>query len=527
MESEKIINILTNAFNHDFMLSYKSLKRKGKNRLLPHLVSFYRRWFYSAFVENTALSPANLWSAVCAGSSSMTCPAMKDENDGMEFTLYEYSIERHPIYGDLNVLLDSCSPDFSLSDDNSLTPEHEKTILKNLSIRDPYYASYLVSLCKRMGLIADIPSIHSSRAQVTKERDAFDDLSGREKMGKIVESTVSVASGFMSEALPDKTIISESYILGLLQKPAVTDDIFKHIYSALGVSFDDILECGDDYMDEVMNAMLSSTFYLGVSMDRYFFTPFGFYLKFINLGYILPYYIKREMAFALEAIDEANDIGVAMFSPCSHYNVTALGAEYFGLKESERIIQRDEKLERIIALIAENSPITLKTLKDIDGALRLAVPKKTGENIYALKIKLSNDAGIWKTIEFHEETPLRDIYFEICYEFGFDATLNYSFYHGEEESPFLEYAPKERRKRAKNSPDAELKTLGFEEKHKFTLVLYDIVSPYVQTNFALPQKKVKFKIEVFKIKEFDQSALYPNVLKSSKRFKDMCNEWFL
>jgi hypothetical protein len=481
-------------------------------------------------VEDTVLSPANLWSASYGTrpyGGSMAHPVLKSESSDIEFTLHEYSVENHPIYDDLTVLLNSCAPDFSLQSDDTLTTEHETSLLKSLSIYDPYYAAYLLLLCKHMNLIANIPSIHSNRAQVTKECDEFAKLDGRKKMDKITAAAVRIASDSMSEIMPERSAISEKYIMTLLKKPLSTDDIFKHIYSALGISIDEMLECGEDYMDEVMNAMLSSTFYLGVSMDKYFFTPFGFYLKFINPGYVMPYYIKREMTFALEAMDEANDISIAMFSPCSHYNITNLGAEYFGVKQSKQIIEHDAKLEWLISLLAENSPISEKTLENLDESLNFAAPQKNAKKIYALKIKLLTDTSIWKTIEFLDESPLRDIYFEICYEFGFDATLNYSFYQGMEESPFLEYAPKERRKRAKNVVDTEIKALKFAEKHKFLLVLYDIVSPYADVNFPLPQKTVKFELELFKIKEFDQNALYPRVLKASKKFKDIYDEWFL
>jgi len=57
---DKYITMLNQSFSDAFDRMYKPLKKSNRTRLLPHLPHLYRRWYYSALMPNTYLSPANI-----------------------------------------------------------------------------------------------------------------------------------------------------------------------------------------------------------------------------------------------------------------------------------------------------------------------------------------------------------------------------------------------------------------------------------------------------------------------------------
>ena len=315
--------------------------------------------------------------------------------------------------------------------------------------------------------------------------------------------------------------IHTAYVLSLLTRPAETDDIFKQIYASLGFSIEQLMAFQeDDLLDDMYASVLSSTFFLGILIDQFFFTPFGYYLKFINPVYMLSYNMKKEMLYALESMDEDNDFSCGMFAPCSLYTVSRLGRQYFGL---------DDEGGGVSAL--PDMPADL-LVRHLTGGLSLSRAQRTqmarfihensvfnGQKVYEILIKFASNKAYWKRIAFLGSSTLHDVYLHICYLFDIEPQMNYCFFFSEDENPFSAYGPNDKRMRAKNSMTTCLDDLQLIERQKCLLAIHNAVI-VSQTMPALPQAQtVKFEMEIMNHKDREKGQSYPLVKSEGRIFQ--------
>ena len=333
---QEYLDTIFRFFDAGFGNAYRKIRHKGKNVLLRNIISFYRRWFFSAFLEDSIITPGNLLENLHREEgftgSSLTFPVPRSilRYGAMDYQKIHYTMESHPVVADLMVFLESCSPAVALDQDNILPPSHQDELMLSLTIPDPYYVDYLTQLAFDLKLLRKITSIYANQAQITGEHQAFFQLPPAEILRRIVNATSQTAAERVNEILPSKRFINREFILGILARPVTTDELFQHVYASLGLSLDRLIDFNpEDMLDEMYNAIVSSTFFLGVVLDKYLFAPLGFYLRFINPGYLLPCDLEKEMRYTLESAAESQDLSAAMFSPCSHYTLTALGEEFF------------------------------------------------------------------------------------------------------------------------------------------------------------------------------------------------------
>ena len=526
---------LLNIFKDSFTVAYKNLPHRNKSRLLPYLSCFYRRWLYSALIENTILTPANLMLLLNGSHEEnivpMTAPELTRKNDirSMRFVSCEYSLDKHPVTKDLEQLMDFCSPDVELDENDIVIGKAAEWMRSTFFIGDPFYIEYL-SLCAfKLGLLKKIPSIHSNRAQPTAEVDAFFTKPRREIFELIFNTSVDIAIAYFIDALPiGYNLLGGDYILSLLRAPRTTDEIFDDLYRRMGVNISDFLGFDSEHvsgLDDVYNDMMSRTFYLGVILDKYFYTVFGYYLKLINPGYVLPSDFLSELDYAMDAIQCAEDMSLGMFSPCSHYNLTSLGAELLEVADYDDTTDRLKDVPGII--LKEMIVGSIKSQAD-----RIKTQMQTGGSntpdklIFELKVKSSLNKGYWKYIEFQHMMNLHELYLFISYEFGCETNLNYKFYPDMSLNPFTAYTSPTNKRRSKKADVTALSDLPIKEQSKFMLVLHDVANPFAGD--TLPIRDFAFEIEFIREKPYKPHKHYPYVTRISQAFRDFefDDEWF-
>ena len=526
---EKLLTI----FKDNFTAAYRTLPHRNKSRLLPYLTCFYRRWLYSALIENTILTPANLMQLFNGNDDvfSMSAPELTRKNDirSMRFVACEYSLDKHPVTKDLEQLIDFCSPDVELDDDDVVIGEAAEWMRSMFFISDPFYIEYLSLLAFKLGLLKKIPSIHSNRAQPTTEAAVFFAAPRREIFEQIANASMDIASFYIVDALPmGHKHPGNDYILSLLREPQTTDEIFDDLYRRMGVNINEFLELeseSNDGLDDIYNAMMSGTFYLGIILDKYFYTVFGYYLKLITPGYVLPSDFCGELDYAMDTMQYAEDISLGMFAPCSHYNLTPLGMEFFGVKDDEDIIKRLRHIpgDALSEMIAGS----VKTHTDrIEKYLLANTADVSDKRIFELKVKSVSSKSYWKNIEFPHTMNLHEVYLFLSYEFGCETNLNYEFYPAAHLNPFTAYTSPTNKRRAKKADTTALSDFPVEERSKFMLVLHDVVNPFADE--ALPLKDFLFEIELLKIKPYEARKHYPYVTRISQAFQsfEFDDEWF-
>jgi hypothetical protein len=308
-----------------------------------------------------------------------------------------------------------------------------------------------------------------------------------------------------------------------------TDDIFAKVFSIIGYDIEDLLDIGNMPLIDGMSPehlgfdmeLLSGTFVMGIVLDRFFFTPFGHFLRLIRPMYALPFAFTEEVVDYVNVCDDPEEAFVAFFAPCSSYTLTELGLKLFKMKATpenffnvkdlpfdsmkESIFVSEDSLELFVQMAQHLSPL----------ALANGMPGM----IYTFRIRLESDSAVWMHLHIAENNTLDALYEEIAEYFDLKANGDYSFFHDKTENRFAENQTKKRAAKAKSPKTTADKTtlseLDFE--HMNTLLM----SAYGQAAiFANDPPTIRFQLERLSEKEPNLQEMYPQPGRMSKKMKE-------
>ncbi|MDR3240249.1 MAG: hypothetical protein LBT44_09215 [Clostridiales bacterium] len=524
---------INQIFKDKFLNAYHELKKRKKTRILKYISSIYRRWFYSALVEDTSLTPANLFAMLDVGEVQETPPVfrspvirpLKTGRGSFDFPVMAYSAEAHPVIEDLKIFVECCMPDVGLDSNDMLQEEYIEAIMEKVSLWDPYYVEYLLNTSILLGLLKKSPSIYANRARVCDSYESILGLPQDELFKKVVNATISGASAFINEMIPlPEPYFTIDVITSLLKSPMALDDIFQEVYGMLGVKLEDIynIEDEDPFSDDMNSAVISSTFLLGLLLDKCFLTPFGYYLRLIRPLYTLSYEFENELNYLVESFDEEEGPITALYAPATYYQLTPLGKAFFGVTDSGKASsQATLPFDALMNLVEGRVQDPQELMKLLKTEFALAIDARA--SIYVIKIRLFAEKSLWKNVEIPGNTNLHQFFGEICYQFSLDPSSEYSFFQDITESPFSEYTSHQHPRRNKKAHAITLQEMNLPEKHKFVLVIYNTFNPYVSFDEAPMTKKMKIELEILKVKPREEGQEYPRLARVSSAFKDLEN----
>ena len=513
---------INQQFSKPFDNIYKAGGKYHQAKLLTCLSNIYRRWYYSALVENTYLTPANLFEALnrqynrSPDLSYNACINNSSRYEGVSFTTSEYNSKSHPAAGDFRAIIEYCRPTVDLTETDTLPEDLAYDAARGLHMKDPNYAVYLLALAMEMGFLVKIPSIHVNRAQLARDIEKRMAVSDHELFSKIVSATLKYASRSLSELIPlPQPLFDRDYLLGILKEPVESDLIFQQLYDVIGVDIEDIMSLDIfEELDMLDMAVISGTYLLGILLDKFFLTPFGHYLKLIRPIYLLPFDLKNEISVYLDAHIDEDELGIAFYAPCSRYYLTELGLEFFKVNaNSANYLEIEKKLPflDIEALFDKKNRITLSNIHAAATAFDLEF------TAYTLKVKHMSNPRLWLNVEISDATNLHRLYLELAYYFDLEKNGEYTFFPDESENPFAAYTSPNQNKRSKKTTDITVDTLNLEEKTVMVLVLN-----YPRGGGA--RYKEKWSLEVIKVDSGKPGYSYPAVVRLSKGLKEYF-EW--
>jgi len=532
MKSEDVktnIEKINNTFQAYFNDAYKTIKGKNKEMLRSYAQSIYRRWYYSSVLRDTVLTPANGVMALyesCGGHGLeepylVMSKTLADSD--LCFNLLNYSVDDHPFVKDINEFMATCTPDVDMLGENFLTAEHGYLLLHQLTTWDPFYVEYIKELVFHQGYLQNTPSIIVKKAGPTDKYKDISSLRGKEALNKLINDMISLAADKLSELLMPHIGIDNirDYLWGMLNKPVAIHDVLEHFFPYIKINLDshELFESDWLYDDDfdATNPIEANVFVLGVTLDMYFLTPFGHYLKLLRPNYSVKYDLRRELEYIYRIMMEpGQDIAFCFFVPCSSYVLTPLGRELLHACNDEGY-KLEEK--EILLKFANSGFDTELLTKDEVAKVYEFNERPDFSVIFEIKVKLSRYKEFWKNIEIPGGLSLHDFYQHIAYEFDLPPSRDYCFFTDSSENRFSAYYSPEYKKRAKSADIITIDKLAFPDKHKFCLTLYDTVDPFAQEPARI--KQMKLDLEMMKRKEPDNRKNYPRVSRESQAFKEM------
>jgi hypothetical protein len=523
------LGMVISLFEKQFSDIYRKAGAKRRARLLPYISTIYRRWYFSALMEETPLTPSYMVESVNLhhGKNPDAYPVLRLKTPGrytgIVTDICDCTVEAHPIAEDLRRLVAYCSPSIDLSDDDGFWDYQAVELSERLSLQDPHYAAYLLEVSLWMELMGKIPSIYANRVQVSKEAKKRLKMSDKELFREIVEISIRMSASSLNQliALPEP-VFTDAFIRQILTVPMDTDDIFQCVYETIGFSLDDLIDADmEEEMDGLDAAFLSGTFMMGIVLDKYFFTPFSYYLRLIKPIYVLPFDFEQEISYFIEHYESDDDVSAAFFAPCSRYTFTQLGLTLFGLKPDG---QNHADISHLLpfSLLYEkimSQPEVMKALPISINQPEYSLSQVffTGRHVYTLTVTTAADPALKLKMEVPEEFSLHRLYTEIIKRLDMVCNDEYSFFHDKVESPFTEYTSPQRAKKNKKTAETLLSEMDFTFKKHLILNIYN--QDTMADAFMMPyaRRLVRFDIEVKGKKEWVAGMAYPHLVTAGRR----------
>jgi len=531
----KYMTILHNLFEENFMEAYRDANSKKRRKVLPYLQAIHRRWYYATLVEHTPFSPANLMECMAAyfeePADKYPIAVLKTPSKvtGVDCKVLSYTVENHPIIGDMKTLMEYCTPHVDLHESGSFKDEQALELSENLSINDPHYASFLMELAICMKLFSKMPSLYVQRMQPSKKSAEILSRSSEDLFRDMLDVVITMTASGLRNSIPmPEHIFTESFVRSLLTSPMETDDIFARVFDVMGYDIEELLNISNMQIPEGMSPehlgfdmeLLSGTFVMGIVLDRFFFTPFGHFLRIIRPMYALPFAFSEEVVDYVNVCEDPDEAFVAFFAPCSSYTLTDLGLKLLNLSPTEEnyFDASELQFENMKDTIFVDN-YTLNTFVEMAQHLSpLALAGGLPGAVHTFRIRLESDNSVWMHLQVPDNFTLADLYEEITNYFDIKNNGDFSFFHDKTENRFAEYPSAKRAAKSKNpkthAEECPLSDLDFAHMNQLILAAYSQASL-----FAQEPPTIRLQLERLSEKPPDFGEMYPQVGRMSKNMK--------
>lgn len=441
-------------FGNGFQNAMEQATPKDRNRILPFLHACYRRWYYATFIENIHFSPANMVDSFghhtdmppntyLVPEAGQTPPKFTT----VGFKTITYTMTEHPVVQDLALVAQYCTPYIDLNKAWGFKSPQARKVAQNLSIQDPYYASYLLDIANVMGIVAPMPGLFVQRMQVTEAAESILATPPEALFQQIVDAALQHVSVQVQNIFPIHIpLFSVDGLRDMLHNPLTIDEILDIAFGALGYDLEGIMNsCTLENLGEILEdsyitaEMMNNIFILGVMLDRLLFTPFGYFLRLIRPIYAKPFETEKEVGQYIDTTKGKDDKFAAFFVPCTSFTLTELGLDCFQAQPTEmnfvdgKELIRKEMLEAMLFTSPEGIQMFVREA-------RAAIPvEEMPDSIYTFRVSPRDKPEVWLDIDIAKTDTLHNLYDEIVLDYFSDGFGGYRFYHGMEPNEFTHY----------------------------------------------------------------------------------------
>lgn len=423
---------LTKYFTNGFGEALSTFTKTEQYRLLVLSPTFFKKWCYSAFFEDTVLSPANILNSYLnKNENEVAYFSYKVNQSGRGNNKYTYqisvdSVACHSFIENLIALTEYCFPVATFEEDGLFPFIIPNALAEKLTTTDGFYFEYLMLMAQHLNLIKVMPSINTCKFQKNEAHcDMFFSKSNTEILTLLTDEVFEIFNQKFTEILQvPYRVVNSSIMRSFLKESITTDDIYDKIYSALGFDFDKMLKMVEIPALSPENEMLmSSAYFMGTVLDKWFFSPLGDYLKLITPLYSVPYDFMNELDYVRPVLLTSCDVSADVFSPCNYFSLTPIGEEILGYENS------NPRFQNISQDFSEQQiQLFLRSMLDING---INITDYTMQNnnleIYTIKIKYADAPLLWKTIQVPVDYTIPKLYNLIATYFGFYKSDDYIF----------------------------------------------------------------------------------------------------
>ncbi len=500
------INEICRFFIEKYQVAYSNINFRGKKYLLKYVNSFLRRWVFTTLVESLELSPANI---IFEGNNNRMClPVVKNRSKSkigfMDVSYIDYSIENSPVVNDIRKIYEFAENGIKADDDEFINGEFYKKYSSEFEIDDPEYLSYIIYIAVRLGILNVMPSIGIT--MICRGNDSILNFDNKKLFDIIIKEAMCIAAEKLDEySISDEPLTCDDISMWLKNENDI-DLIFEKYFNN-EPEIEDLLIDDDDNF----NFWNSFGFETGITFDKWFLTPFGFYFGIIMPEYTTEYSLFYEMDMFLGVLKYSRNTGIAptvmLYSPCTCYWLTNVGCEYFNrdCEFKSKYIFRSYSPEDFVNMLIEGNLFYRKA--------EIKYNYYPPFNVYNLRITLTLQKSVWFDVEVSEYFSLDELGKFILYSLlGYNIEAKKYKFYIEPENPFTEYTYPEIRKNSSNVYNTYLHNI-FENRNS---LMYSTEIEFDSINCTFD-----FRIDIKKVYENNSETKVPAIIKTSKNFKNL------
>lgn len=423
---------LTKYFTHGFGEVLSTFTKTEKQKLLSLSPVLFKKWYYSAFFEDTVLSPANILNSYLDKNKNEVAyithkvASAARGNNKYTYQLCVDSVDCHSFIKNLIAFADYCFPVATFEEGGLFPLIIPDALAKQLTTADGFYFEYLILMAQHFNLISTMPSINTCKFQKnTAQCDQFFNQSNAEILTLLTDKVFEIFNQKFTEMLPIPfKLMNSSIMKDFLRESITTDDIYNKVYSAMGFDFDKMLKMAEiPVLSPENETLMSSAYFMGTVLDKWFFSPLGDYLKLLTPLHSVPYDFMNETDYVRPILLTACDVSADVFSPCNYFSLTPIGEEILGYENSNprfQNISQDFTEQQIRLFLSSTLHINRISITDY-------IMQNSSRQIYTIKVQHVDNPLLWKTIQVPVDYTISKLFGLITSYFGFDKSDNYTF----------------------------------------------------------------------------------------------------
>jgi|GEM_PF-4430275 len=498
-EQNAAIKNMLLLFSDPFSNKFNTFDENSRQALKDIGPNLYRKWYCCAIIDDTHLSPANIIDSMFGcekdRSSYISVIDTTSFSDGKpEFRFKKQMYPGEVFLEDMKSFALLCEPasEFSYenySDFRALSKTHG--VLFN---DDMYYAAYISRILLNLGMIVKMPSIHTEKYQLVREKfDMFFSLSPQEQMVCVVDTALDIFVEKLAQRLEiPVTKGTKAGIKEAICESSVTDALFSYVFKLVGIDFDGILELQEEKeLSDEDEMLISTSMYAGVIFDKWLFTPLGYYMGLFRQVNPFPFNLREEIDFIQPVLLTGCDLSAELFTPCSQFYMLEGAEKIWGKAQSAEVPMLKKSIDE-------------SELKNIVEAGRLfeimyynsLVNSCYSGDIYRFKIYPANNSGFWKILDLPVSSTLYEFAGEISTYFGLFST-DFTFMYNKSE-----YSSRQRHRKL-NSLQTMLSSLNLKDNSRLEYISDD-------------DKSTVFVVETVGKMASDAVTIYPRLFMQSR-----------
>lgn len=464
-EIEQVEKLFSDAFFHII----HSFPQRDRENIMLYTAAIFRRWYHTALVNETSLSPINLLDAASRCKKGSDGPILtlkidhKQKNQAKIQPVFPSLSEESILQQDLKILAAFCLPDVAMASAHSLTGEAMSRLLPNLSYEDPFYAQFLTEFALKTGLLAPIPSIHALRAQTNMQQCFLLDLPSEAFLQNAFSSVLAIAVEKITEKLPELFHhLDQDLLRTLFLSSTEPADLLSALFQLIDIDAEKIMaEYEEEALTEEDEIYLPYIFTAGVLLDKWLFTPLGSYMGLIHVLYASTMDLKEELNFVLTDLNLERDLSPSIYSLCTAFRYTMLGRCLFQSEQAEDPFLPESIPHQQILLSFREEQVAQRLEETLQQA------KEHTETVCCFRICFSNDKSYWKIIEIEDNATIYELHQQIALLFGLDEFSDFTFSLTDQNNSTYTFSSNQT---AQNSECSVLKDLPLDHCKKFIYI---------------------------------------------------------